>query len=90
MALDSFPFQLAMQPETVQPRFPESWIRKDLPVRAQDLRLSSENRASSAATCPARTVCFDIFSPPPGVSDVIAQTKLAAELREALRAVGEG
>src|SRR5580693_4721659 len=50
-------------------------IGKDFPVRSDAFRLSSEKRASSAATSPARTECFDIFSPPPGVSDVINQTE---------------
>ena len=62
-------------------------IGKDFPVRSDAFRLSSEKRASSAATSPARTECFDIFSPEAGDSDVISQmerrlsskeTKLAA------------
>ena len=61
-------------------------IGKDSPVRSDAFRLSSEKRASSAATSQARTECFDIFSPEPGDSDVISQmerlsskeTKLAA------------
>ena len=61
-------------------------IGKDFPVRAHAFLLSSEKRASSAATSPARTECFDIFSPEPGDNDVISQmerlsskeTKLAA------------
>jgi hypothetical protein len=61
-------------------------IGKDFPVRSDAFRLSSEKRTSSAATSPARTECFDIFSPEPGDSDVISQierlsskeTKLAA------------
>src|SRR5271155_5099387 len=48
-------------------------IGKDFPVRSDAFRLSSEKRASSAATSPARTECFDIFSPEPGDSDVISQ-----------------
>src|SRR5208283_4525869 len=63
-------------------------IGKDFPVRSDAFRLSSEKRASSAATSPARTECFDIFSPEPGDSDVISQmerlsskeTKIAARL----------
>src|SRR5664280_2832605 len=43
------------------------------PVRTCTLSLSWENRARSPATSPLRTVCFDIFSPPPGDSDVISQ-----------------
>src|SRR5271157_4699462 len=48
-------------------------IGKDFPVRSDALRFSSETRASSAATSPARTECFDIFSAEPGDSDVINQ-----------------
>ncbi|ESZ53688.1 hypothetical protein X729_31055 [Mesorhizobium sp. L103C131B0] len=33
--------------------------------------MSSANRASSPATSPATTECFDIFSPPPGDSELI-------------------
>src|SRR5208283_2623263 len=47
-------------------------IGKDSPVRAHAFFLSSEKRASSAAISPADTLCFDIFSPPPGDSDVIS------------------
>src|SRR6478736_7630609 len=43
------------------------------PVRTCTLSLSRENRAHSPATSPLRTVCFDIFSPPPGDNDVISQ-----------------
>src|SRR5271166_3943939 len=48
-------------------------IGKDLLVRSDAFRFNSEKRASSAATSPARTECFDIFSPEPGESDVISQ-----------------
>ena len=48
-------------------------IGKDFPVRSDAFRFSSEKRASSAATSPARTECFDIFSAEPGDSDVINQ-----------------
>src|SRR5580704_15103794 len=47
-------------------------IGKDCPVRANAFCLSSEKRDSSAAMSPAETLCFDIFSPPPGDSDVIS------------------
>src|SRR5208283_5880578 len=49
-------------------------IGKDFPVRSDAFRFSSEKRASSAATSPALTECFDIFSLEPGDSDVISQT----------------
>src|SRR6476646_7693960 len=48
-------------------------IGKDCPTRANAFCLSSEKRDSSAAMSPAETLCFDIFSPPPGDSDVISQ-----------------
>jgi hypothetical protein len=48
-------------------------IAKDFPVRVSALCFSSENRASRAATSPARTECFDIFSPEPGDTDVTSQ-----------------
>src|SRR5580658_7531555 len=48
-------------------------IGKDFPVRAHAFLLSSEKRASSAEISPADTLCFDIFSPPPGDSDVTNQ-----------------
>src|SRR5712675_1346621 len=71
-------------------------IGKDFPVRSDAFRLSSEKRASSAATSPARTECFDIFSPEPGDSDVISQmerlsskeTKLAARCLDSGRRFG--
>src|SRR5580658_7049662 len=62
-------------------------IGKDFPrFRANAFCFDSENRASNPATSPARTECFDIFSPEPGDSDVMSQierlsskeTKIAA------------
>jgi hypothetical protein len=50
-------------------------IGKVLPVRANAFFISSEKRASSTAMSPADTLCFDIFSPPPGDSDVISQVE---------------
>ena len=86
MAFDAFALQHPMKPEAVETRFLNDDDRKGFPVRSDASRLSSENRASSAATSPARTECFDIFSPEAGDSDVISQmerlsskeTKLAA------------
>src|SRR5271165_2305870 len=46
---------------------------KDFPVRSDAFRFRSETRASSAATSPACTECFDIFPAKPGDSDVINQ-----------------
>ena len=47
--------------------------RKTFPVRTRAFSLSCATRCSSPLTSPPRTVCFDIFSPPPGDSDVISQ-----------------
>src|SRR5271157_4351031 len=57
-------------------------IGKDFPVRAHAFLLSSEKRASSAAISPADTLCFDIFSLPPGDSDVINQGRSAQFQRD--------
>jgi hypothetical protein len=46
-------------------------IGESVPVRAWALRRRSAKRPSSPAASPAATACFDIFSPPPGESDVI-------------------
>src|ERR1035437_952583 len=43
------------------------------PVLARVVSRSCAKRSNSPATSPLRTVCFDIFSPPPGDSDVISQ-----------------
>ena len=48
-------------------------IGNDFPVRAAAFRFRSETRARGAKMSPARTECFDIFSPEPGDSDVIGQ-----------------
>src|SRR6267154_4199575 len=48
---------------------------KDCLVRANAFCLSSDRRASSAAMFQADKPCFDIFSPPPGDSDVISQVE---------------
>src|SRR6478609_6270885 len=45
---------------------------KTLPVLARAFSRSRAKRSSSPATSPPRTTCFDIFSPPPGDSDVIS------------------
>src|SRR4249920_1482224 len=45
---------------------------KTFPVLARVFFRSCAKRSSSAATSPPRTTCFDIFSPPPGDSDVIS------------------
>src|SRR5450631_669455 len=45
---------------------------KTFPVLARVFSRSRAKRSSSPATSPPRTTCFDIFSPPPGDSDVIS------------------
>src|ERR1700730_3559854 len=50
-------------------------IGNDFPVRANAFCLISEKRASSTQMSPAGTLCFDIFSPPLGDSDVISQVE---------------
>ena len=45
---------------------------KTFPVLARAFSRSRAKRSSSSATSPPRTTCFDIFSPPPGDSDVIS------------------
>ena len=45
---------------------------KIFPVLALVFSRSCAKRSSSPATSPPRTTCFDIFSPPPGDSDVIS------------------
>src|ERR1700719_5322437 len=72
-------------------------IGNDFPVRANAFCLRTEKRVSNVQTSPAGTLCFDIFSPPPGDSEVISQvdrlssieTKIAPRsLRIALGASG--
>src|ERR1019366_3353867 len=72
-------------------------IGNDCPVRANAFCLSSEKRANGAQMSPAGMLCFDIFSPAPGDSEVISQverlssneTKIAPRsLRMALGASG--
>src|SRR5512138_3240687 len=45
---------------------------KTFPVLARAVSRSRAKRSSSSATSPPRTTCFDIFSPPPGDSEVIS------------------
>ena len=73
MALDPFNLQRTVNPEAVQPRFLNDDDRDHFPVRRESLLLSSVKRVSSAAMSPAGTLCFDIFSPPPGNTDVTSQ-----------------
>src|ERR1700726_3900494 len=72
-------------------------IGHNFPVRANAFCLRTEKRVSSVEMAPAATLCFDIFPPPPGDSEVITQvdrlssieTKIAPRsLRIALGASG--
>jgi hypothetical protein len=66
VAFDAFILQHAMKPKAVQTRLLNDNDRK---VATRP----SAKRFSSPATSPLRTECFDIFSSPPGHSDVISQ-----------------
>jgi len=60
-----------------------SWITiigKLCPVRACAFTWSWPKRASSPAISPAHTACFDIFSLPPGNSEVINQVDLLSSI----------
>src|SRR3954451_21777526 len=60
------------------PSSPASWMTmtgKMCPVRARAFSVSWDKRARRAAMSPLRTACFDIFSPPPGASDVMTQVE---------------
>ena len=46
-------------------------IGRHRPVRACAFLFSSAKQLSIPATSPPATICFDIFSPPPGDSEVI-------------------
>jgi len=72
VAFDPFMLQRAANPEAVQPRFLNDDNRKRFPG-ANAFGLISEKRTSSTQMSPAGTLLFDIFSPPPGDSDVISQ-----------------
>src|ERR1035438_696132 len=48
-------------------------IGNKFPVRAEAFCLRLEKRVSSGQISAAGTLCFDIFSPPPGDSEVITQ-----------------
>jgi hypothetical protein len=54
---------------------------KTFPVRPFAFSLSCAKSFSSPAASPPRTVCFDIFSPLPGESDVITQLDRLSPMR---------
>jgi len=59
-----------MNPEAVQPRFLNDDNRERFSSSRK--RLLLENRKARQQRTTARTLCIDIFSPPPGNSDVIS------------------
>src|SRR5829696_5248563 len=72
---------------------------KTCSVRARAFFLSWDTRARRAAMSPLRTECLDIFSPPPGVREVMTQverlssrdTKIALRsVRTAVCSLGRG
>src|SRR3954452_10902580 len=74
------------------PSSPASWmtmIGKTRPVRVRAFSLSWAKRARRAAMSPLRTECFDIFSPPPGESEVTTQVERLSsrDTKIALRSV---
>ena len=73
MAFDTIVLQQAVDPKSVKTRFLYYDDRNDLAFANLRLFRELRKRARSLATSPLRTVCFDIFSPPPGDNDVISQ-----------------
>src|SRR4051794_40554204 len=86
MALDPFRLQDPVDPEPVQPRFLDDEDGKDAPRPGTGFLLE---RARRPAMSPLRTVCFDIFSPPPGAREVMTQVERlsSSETKIALRSV---
>ncbi len=86
MAFDAFALQHPMKPEAVETRFLNDDDRKGFSGPLQRLPLELRKARQQRSDIPARTECFDIFSPEAGDSDVISQmerlsskeTKLAA------------
>ena len=64
-----------MYPKSVQTSLLDDDNRECSPVRARAFSVSDVNRSNSPTTSPAFTECFDIFSPPPGDSDVTTQVE---------------
>src|SRR5689334_10029961 len=91
MALDPFCRTRWIQ----NPSSPASWmtmIGKTRPVRVRAFSLSWAKRARRAAMSPLRTERFDIFSPPPGESEVTTQVERLSsrDTKIALRSVRIG
>src|SRR5271166_1319239 len=73
MALNSFAQQDTVDPEAIEPRFLNDDNREGFSGPRARFSPELQKRPSSAAISPADTLCFDIFSPPPGESDVTSQ-----------------
>jgi len=97
VAFDPFLLEHTMNPEPVQPRFLNDYDRERFPGPRKSLLLETRKPRQQRTGIPAGTLCFDIFSPLPGDSEVITQlerlssieTKIAPRsLRIALGASG--
>ena len=75
MAFNPFILQRTMNPEAVQSRFLNDDDRERFPSPRQRLLPEFRKARQQRADVPGRHACFDIFSPPPGDSDVISQVE---------------
>jgi hypothetical protein len=74
VAFDPFILQDAIDPEAVEASLLDDDESGSFsPSALNAFSRSCAKRSSSPAISPPRTECFDIFSPPPGDSDVISQ-----------------
>ncbi len=75
MAFDPFILQHTVNPEAVQPRFLNDDDRERFSCPRKRLLLELRKARQQRVVSPADTLCFDIFSPPSGDSDVISQVE---------------
>src|SRR5271156_4963819 len=73
MALHSFTQQHTMNPEAVQPRFLNDDDREGFAGPRARFPPEFRKARQQRSDIPADTLCFDIFSPRPGDSDVASQ-----------------
>jgi len=64
-----------VNPKAVQPRFLNNDDRERFPSPRERLLPELRKARQQRADVPAGTLCFDIFSLPPGNSDVISQVE---------------
>jgi hypothetical protein len=64
-----------VNPESVQPSFLNDDNRKRFPSPRKRLLSKLREACQQHTKVPAGTLCFDIFSPPPGDNDVISQVE---------------